>query len=312
MILITGGLGFIGAHTARALLALGESCVLTRHRPAEPPEFLVDDLGQRVFIEPLDYTNLDALLALRDRYEITGIVHLAAASPGQDVVADLRSYLDGLVNVLDAATRWTVRRISIASSLGVYLGVTESPFREDAPLPMTPVDPIPVLKKTAELVGSLVADRAGLEVIGLRMATVWGPLRRHNEPPFAALPELVHSGGLSHQPVYAEDWRDVCYVKDIARGIALLQTAAHLNHRTYNVAEGRAVSNADIVAAITDALRDARIDLLRGHRPDVAAGAGPRGYLDIGRIRHDTGYRPEYSLADGLADHMHWLRSHNY
>jgi nucleoside-diphosphate-sugar epimerase len=40
MILITGGPGFIGSHTARALLDLGESCVLTPHRVARRPEFL--------------------------------------------------------------------------------------------------------------------------------------------------------------------------------------------------------------------------------------------------------------------------------
>jgi nucleoside-diphosphate-sugar epimerase len=61
MILITGGLGFIGAHTARALLALGESCVLTRHRPAEPPEFLVDDLGQRVWVCCVDLSEAAVL-----------------------------------------------------------------------------------------------------------------------------------------------------------------------------------------------------------------------------------------------------------
>jgi len=107
------------------------------------------------------------LLALRDRYEITGIVHLAAPVPGLDITAEVRGYLDGLLNVLDAATPWAVRRISIASSLGVYLGVTDAPFRGDPPLPMTLVDPIPVLKKTAELIGSLVADSAGLEVVSL-------------------------------------------------------------------------------------------------------------------------------------------------
>ena len=45
MILVTGGLGSIGSHTARALLDLGESVVLTAHRSTELPEFLADEPG---------------------------------------------------------------------------------------------------------------------------------------------------------------------------------------------------------------------------------------------------------------------------
>jgi UDP-glucose 4-epimerase len=99
-----------------------------------------------------------------------------------------------VLNALEAATRRRVRRVSIASTLGVYLGVTAIPFREDTPLPITPVDPIPLLKKSSELIGALAADSAGTEVINLRISTVWGPLRRANGPPFAALPALVRTG----------------------------------------------------------------------------------------------------------------------
>ena len=56
MILITGGLGSIGSHTARALLDLGESVVLTAHRSTQLPEFLAGEPGGRVVVEPLDTT----------------------------------------------------------------------------------------------------------------------------------------------------------------------------------------------------------------------------------------------------------------
>ena len=48
MILITGGLGSIGSHTARALLDLGEPVVLTAHRSTQLPEFLAGEPGGRV------------------------------------------------------------------------------------------------------------------------------------------------------------------------------------------------------------------------------------------------------------------------
>ena len=52
MILITGGLGFIGSHTTRALLDLGERCVVTQHHRTEAPAFLREELGERLIIEP--------------------------------------------------------------------------------------------------------------------------------------------------------------------------------------------------------------------------------------------------------------------
>ena len=56
--------------------------------------------------------------------------------------------------------------------------------------------------------------------------------------------------GLRFGSAYAADGGDQCYIKDAARGIALLQTADKLNHRLYNVSSGRATTNQDVVNAI--------------------------------------------------------------
>ena len=64
MILVTGGLGMIGAHTARALADLGQEVVVTTHRRSDVPSFLAG----RVTVESLDVTDRDAFLALADRH----------------------------------------------------------------------------------------------------------------------------------------------------------------------------------------------------------------------------------------------------
>jgi UDP-glucose 4-epimerase len=137
MILVTGGLGSIGSHTARALLDLGESVVLTAHRSTQLPEYLADEPGGRVVVEPLDTTDEATFLDIGKRHEITGIVHLAAGRYDlPDPVEYLRAESLGLLNALKAATVWGVRRFSVASTIGVYAGVDEVPWREDAPLPV--------------------------------------------------------------------------------------------------------------------------------------------------------------------------------
>ena len=128
MILVTGGLGMIGAHTARALVDLGHEVVVTAHRRTEVPSFLAG----RVTVEPLDVTDRDAFLALADRHDISDIVHLAGTIPGEDPVGFFRTDTTGLLNALDAARTWGVRRFAVASSLGVYIGRTEIPLARGA------------------------------------------------------------------------------------------------------------------------------------------------------------------------------------
>ena len=131
MILVTGGLGMIGAHTARALVDLGHEVVVTAHRRTEVPSFLAG----RVTVESLDVTDRDAFLALGDRHDISDIVHLAGSIPGEDPVRYFRTDTTGLLNALDAARTWGVRRFAVASSLGVYIGRTEIPWHEELALP---------------------------------------------------------------------------------------------------------------------------------------------------------------------------------
>jgi len=80
MILITGGLGFIGSHVTRALLDLGESCVLVQRRTCGPSGLIAADEGTRLFVERADVSDVGALREIGDRHKITGIVHLAGGS----------------------------------------------------------------------------------------------------------------------------------------------------------------------------------------------------------------------------------------
>jgi UDP-glucose 4-epimerase len=316
MILITGGLGFIGSHTARALLDLGESCVLTRHRTARIPAFLADEVDRRIFIEPLDVTDQEAFLELGKRRPITGIVHLAGAffstlTPVDEVQANAL----GLLNTLRAATEWGVPRVCIASTIGVYGGIDDTVFREDVPLPMVATHPIPTVKKSAELLAASVAERAGFEAVNLRIGAIWGPLGRP-ESMFFPVPRLVHAAvngeaadfSPPRRPAYAGDGGDYCYVKDCGRAIALLQSAEHLNHRTYNVGSGRVTSNAEVVEAIRAVIPDAAVDLPDGRSPNTPS---EDPYLDITRLREDTGFTPAYDIERAVRDYVGWLQAGN-
>jgi UDP-glucose 4-epimerase len=320
MILITGGLGFIGPHSARALLDRGESCVLTRRHSSGVPEFLASELDRRVLIEHVDLADRDALLELGERHAITGIVHLAAAGfPGDQPLEYVRLSCQVLLNVLEAAQRWNVGRVCLASTIGVYAGAVDKPgpLHEDTPLLLHASAPlaIPTVKRTAELLSGFVATHAPLEVINMRFSAIWGPLGRDRSPFFAG-PALIHAAvhgralelPARQQNGYTEDAIDMCYVKDCARAIALLQTVDTLSHATYNVAASRATSNGEVLAAIHDVVPGIELELPAGRDPN---GPSQDTWLDIGRLRDDTGYQPEYSARHAVADYVAWLRAGN-
>jgi UDP-glucose 4-epimerase len=313
MILITGGLGFIGTHVARALLDLGQACVVTRHRSARRAEFLADEIDRRLFVEPLDITDPDSFVELGKRHPITSVIHLAGAGIGTARALDaLSENTQGLVNVLRAADAWGVSRVGIASTIGVYGGVAGNPLPEDALLPMPSGHAIPAAKKIMEILALCAAGDSAFDVVNFRIAAIWGPLGRSQSPFFAA-PRLIHAAVKGEDPgfppgrtPYAEDGIDMCYVKDCGRAIALLQTAETLNHHTYNVGNGYATTNGQVTAAIRTVVPEARTDLPTGHDP---AGPGEAIFLDTTRLRQDTGYRPAYDIDRAVADYIGWLRA---
>jgi len=318
MILITGGLGFIGSHATRALLDLGESCVLVQRRAPELPAHLAGEAGHRVFAEQADLTDLAALLDIGERHKITGIVHLAGSVPwppgGSEPVDGARQAIASLLNVFEAGVRWGVTRVGLASTIGVYGGVVApSPLGEGLPLPMTAGHVIPVFKKIGELLGDYLAGAAQVEVVSYRIGAIWGPGGRAASV-FFALPALVHGAARGtapdlsalRGPVYGGDGTDLCYVKDCGRAIALLQTADRLAERTYNVSSGRLTTNAEVVAAIGQAVPGWRYELPERGPED---GPDPSLYLDISRISRDAGYQPAWDTDRAVADYIGWLRA---
>src|SRR5207248_317836 len=176
-VLITGGMGFTGLHTARAFLDAGEDVVITWYQTWREPDFIKDDYHKRVKIERVDVTSHHDVLDVARRHRVTDICHLAvpglgALSPAEDYRVNTAS----LINVLEAGRLVGARRISIASSQTVYGGVPEGPFREDMNLPAQSRSNTEAFKKAWEILGMHWGERSGIEVAMLRLGGIVGPL----------------------------------------------------------------------------------------------------------------------------------------
>ncbi|MBO9625786.1 MAG: NAD(P)-dependent oxidoreductase [Microbacterium sp.] len=304
MILVTGGLGMIGAHTASALADRGEHVLVTAHRSSDMPSFLAG----RVVVENLDLTDRDAVLALGDRYDVDAIVHLAGSIPEQDPMSFFRRDIAALFNALEAARTWSVRRFAVASSISVYEGRAERAWTEDLALPLAePPHAIAAFKKAVEPITQYALAGTDVQPLLLRIGSTWGPLM-DPESPFNPIPPLVSAvlRGESPAALHAEDGGDFGYAPDTGRAIALLITAPALGHVVYNVASGFPYSHRELADALSAVLPEAGIEVIGA--PD--AGAAEHPYLDISRLRADTGFAPAFDVTGAVADYVSW-RSEN-
>ncbi len=313
MILITGGLGFIGLHTAKSFLDAGERVLLTQYRVRREPDFIKSEIGRRAFIETLDVTSGHDVIDLVRRHKVTGIVHLAVPGLGTlSAAEDYRVNMMGFLNILEAARLLDVRRVSLASSVAVYAGLHEGPFREAALLPVPSGNPTETFKKALEILGLHYASRTNIEVVALRIGTPFGPLYHSLAAPTSRICHAAAKGvpadftGARGGTPHEDDDTGAFYVKDCAAAIQLLQMAAKLPHRAYNIGCEKPLKYGEFVAAVNAAVPDARISLPPGRGPRHR----PNAYMDIARIQTDVGYRPQYDIGRAVREYVEWLRSH--
>ncbi len=314
MILITGGLGFIGLHTAAQFLAAGEDVVLTKHRSDYVPEFLAKHRGRRLFVEAADLSEPIGLTAILMKHAVDGIVHLAAPPLAVgSIQTEFETNLGGLTAVLEAARAAKVKRVTIGSSIAVYSGLPHGPFREETPLPLEARIGVEAFKKSFEILADYYTRQTGLDVICLRISSIYGPLYRSlvNGPS-----RMVHAavrgvpGPLPH-PIAPDVFRDAAldllYVEDCARGIQKIQLATKLNHRIYNLGAGQAISPATFAAAVSRIIPGAVFVLKDGAGPHHRADA----FEDLSRIHADVGYEVENTPESAIEKYIAWLRQGN-
>jgi UDP-glucose 4-epimerase len=313
MILIIGGMGFIGLNAAVRLLEVGEQVVITQHTSHRLPDLLRNEIGTRVFIARMDVTNPYEVFDVVRRHQVDSIINLMAPpARSLSTQADYHLYTVGLQNVLQAAHTFGLKRVSLGSSVSVYGGLPAGPYREDMPLPVDSPTQVAAFKKGMEMHALYYASRLNLEVVSLRIASIYGPLYysmhnplsrmchaavKHAEPDFSDRPDKA---------IFADDQADWTYVKDVARGVQLVHTAQALHHRIYNIGSGRATSHQEVFAAVQKAVPDAECSALRpGQTPNGPANPAE----DLSRIKADVGYEPEYTIEAGVADYIEWLLS---
>jgi CDP-glucose 4,6-dehydratase len=316
--LVSGAHGFVGSHLAKALLEDGDGVrVLDRPAPRLADvggERLsgLDLLGIRGEVELVETDLRDAESVAAAVMGCESVFHLAAQtivgvarrSPLETFEVNVR----GAWNVFEACRVHQVERVVFASSDKAYGASPELPYRENFPL--RAAFPYDASKAAADTIARSYANAYGLPLAVTRFANVYGG----GDLNFSRLiPETVIAVLDGRPPVIRSDGspeRDFLHVDDAVSAYLAIAEAleAGAAGEAFNAGGERPHSVREVVELIAVlAGGGVEADFQGAGSPD---GEIDRQFVDSGKLRELTGWRPRVGLEDGLRRTLEWYRDH--
>ncbi len=316
-ILLTGAAGFIGYHTARALLDRGEQVIgvdrVDDYYDVGLKQARLDRLaGPQFSFVRADVSDREAMLGMASA-DITHVVHLAAQAGVRfsmiDPYAYVLSNVMGQVVMLELArTLPSLRHFVYASSSSVYGLNRDLPFSEAARVDR-PSSLYAATKRSGELISHSYGHLYGVPQTGLRFFTVYGPWGR---------PDMAYYGfarAISRgEPITVYDGgrpkRDFTYIDDIVAGVVGVIDRPPVSGETprlLNIGNHRSESVNRLVSLLEEALgRKAIIEDVARPAADVE-----ETWADVSAIGALTGFSPATPLEVGIPRFASWFRAYH-
>jgi UDP-glucose 4-epimerase len=319
-VLVTGGAGYIGSFSTRALQAAGHDVVVYDnlcygHPEAIDAELVIGDLA--------DTTQLDACLG---GGHFDAVVHFAAFVEAGESMCDAARFFQNNVgnsiNLLNALSRHEIAQIIFSSTAGVYAQPAETPISEFAPL-----GPLNVYAATKHLVEQMLPwyDTVyGINSVALRYfnaagAALDGSAGQDHEPATHIISRAIKAalGQDDRFHLFGEDYptpdgtciRDYIHVLDLATAhvVALDYLVACGHGDVFNVGTGLGHSNRDVMQTVKQV---SGVDFAVEISPR-RAGDPAELVADSARLRELTGWRPACSdLETIVASAWKWHSAH--
>lgn len=303
-ILVTGGAGFIGSHTADALLARGHAVDVAddlssgsrEHLPTRARFHQVDIRSEQ--IEPL-----------WRRYRYDTLVHCAAQMDVRrsvdDPLHDAGVNIQGLLNLLEAGRKNGLKTVVFASTGGAIYGEPHY-IPQDEEHPTRPLSPYGIGKLAGEHYVRFYAENYGIRGVSLRYANVYGP--RQNPHGEAGVVAIFSERLLQGRPctIYGSgrQTRDYVYVDDVVQAnVIAVET---LLSGVYNVGTGKQTTVIDLFEEMR---RLSGSEAERRPEPP-RPGEQQRSVISPGKLRQHSGWQPATLLETGLQATLQWYRRH--
>lgn len=320
VVVVTGAAGFIGSHVSEALGGRGERVVgvdnfdafygrgLKERNLAEVSRTVGSSGsgGSFEFVE-MDLCDQGALEALFARVRPAGVVHLAAKAGVRPSIADPVGYARANVlataGVQEAARKFGVERLVVASSSSVYGNNVAVPFSE-AHAVDGPISPYAATKKACELMGHTHWHLTGMATAMLRFFTVFGP-RQRPDLAIGKFMRSVHAGEAIAMFGDGSTSRDYTYIDDIVAGVvSAYDRIGRHGYRIWNLGGDHPIRLDALIALIGEVVGRAPVVERKAMQP----GDVERTWADVSRARAELGYEPCVGVEEGLGRQWAWLR----
>ncbi|MCA9254146.1 MAG: UDP-glucose 4-epimerase GalE [Phycisphaerales bacterium] len=320
-VLVTGGCGYIGSHTVRALTAAGHQVVVldslvTGHRVAldEKIPLIVGDLCDRAMLSEL---------FAGERFD--AVVHFAAfIEVGESVRDPLKFYennVSNTIHLLQAMQTNGVHKLVFSSTCAVYGTPDTMPLVET--MPCNPASPYAKAKYAVEwaLEDSNVAWNLGytaLRYFNAAGAASDATIGEDHDPESHLIPNVlkVALGQREHVMIFGTDYdtpdgtclRDYIHVEDLAAAhVAAVEALQPGERRIYNTGTGQGASVREVIEVAREVTGHA-IPAIESPR---RAGDVPRLYADSSKIQAELGWTPKYTaLRDIVISAWRWHEAH--
>ncbi|MGE6821321.1 NAD-dependent epimerase/dehydratase family protein [Pseudomonas soli] len=314
-ILITGAAGFIGHALIKALSASAEQLVgidnLNDYYDVRLKEARLKDLEG---IENFTFIRADlvdslAIESVFSSYQFDCVINLAAQAGVRysldNPMAYVQSNVVGFLNILEGCRNHGVPRLLYASSSSVYGLSKEVPF-STAQSVDHPISLYAATKKSNELMAHTYSHLYGIQTIGLRFFTVYGPWGRPDMAMFKFTKAILEGRSID---VYNHGAlsRDFTYIDDIISGMLRLLEKQDLDAcAVFNIGHGSPVNLMDFIKAVEAATGiSAKCNYLPMQPGDVEqTWADTQGLFDA------VGYKPSIPVTVGAARFVEWYRSY--
>ncbi|HBG4426656.1 TPA: UDP-glucose 4-epimerase GalE [Clostridioides difficile] len=325
-VLVAGGAGYIGSHTAIELLESGYEVVIVDNL-SNSNSIVVDrikELSKKpVKFYNIDIRNKDEMHVVFKENNIESIIHFAALKAvGESVEKPIEYYSNNLIstlNLFELMREYGVKKFIFSSSATVYGDPHTCPILEDFPLSVT--NPYGRTKLMIEqmLVDISKADKS-LDIALLRY---FNPVGAHKSGRIGEEPNGVPSnlmpyitkiavGKLKELSVYGNDYpthdgtgvRDYIHVLDLAAGHvkALQKLEENPGLVVYNLGTGKGYSVLDLVKAFSKASGKEIPYKIVGRR----AGDVAMCYADSSKAEKELGWKAKYELEEMCEDSWRW------
>ena len=258
-----------------------------------------------------DKQSLDSLFE-KEKFDI--VVNLAAQAGVRYSITNPYTYMQsnllGFLNVLEACRHYHVNKLVFASSSSVY-GMNEKvPYSEEDKVD-TPVSLYAASKKSNELMAHCYAKLYTIQCIGLRFFTVYGPWGRPDMSPM-----LFADAMRENRPIQVfnngDMIRDFTYIDDIVEGtirtidndIPADKCENNIPYRIYNIGCSNPVKLLDFISEMENAYGKEVEKLYLPMQP----GDVYQTNADTSRLECEMGYKPHWSLRDGIREFMKWYK----